>query len=1075
MLFYLAGSFFYSKAQNTNLEQGFLSPPAEVRTSVYWYWMSGNISKEGVIKDLEAMKKAGINRAFIGNIYFDPYKGGRNVKLMSEEWWEITHAALKRASELNIEIGMFNSPGWSQAGGPWVKPAEAMRYLSSSELKVTGPLKIESTLKKPNVNFQDVRVLAYKISSTAVKVLSPSNAIIKVTPALPGSGQLTDGKKETGLPLPKNEQLSINFTTKKPFTARSISIYPSHSNIDASFDLQVKTGKTWRSLSKFKIDWHHLALIVGFQPYAPTVISLRETLGTQFRLLVSNKVEVGGIDEIELSSMPKIENYAEKTFAKMFQDPLPLYDSYLWRAQPESHDRALNINPKEVLDISKYMSANGTLKWNVPAGEWLILRTGMVPTGVTNNPGGPDGTGLEIDKMSKKHVKTHFNAFIGKILDRIPAADRKTFKIIVQDSYESGGQNFTDNFLSSFEKKYGYSAIPFLPAYFGKVVESQSASDRFLWDLRRLIADKVAYDYVGGFREISHQHGMTTWLENYGHWGFPSEFLMYGGQSDEIGGEYWLPGAKASWENNLGNIENRAASSAAHIYGKQLVSAESNTSGWPAFSAVPADTKQRMDKYFSEGINNTLLHVFVHQPDTNRYPGTNAWFGTEFNRNNTWFSQIDLYIDYIRRCNFMLRQGINIADVAYFIGEDTPKMTGIQDPALPEGYQFDYINAEVLLLKATVEDGKIVLPHGTAYRLLVLPKLQTMRPELLKKISSLVEQGAIVLGPPPNRSPSLQNQPASDRMVRLLAKDLWKGTDGIRLTSARFGKGMIFNGASITEVFAKLGITPDCDVPEHSSIKFGHRNDNGADIYFLSNQSASVHRSQISFRVKGMQPELWNPIDGSRRLLKNFKNLAESTTMDIELDGFESVFIVFRKPGIPHLSSDNFPKPVKTFSMNLPWTLTFDGKLTNPKPITMSVLQDLSKSSIDEIKYFSGNINYTSTFDLPAEDLKNSELYLDLAEVHSMAKIWVNDVYQGGVWTLPYRVKLSSAAKAGRNSIRIEVVNTWVNRLIGDRTLPEGQGETWSGINPYKPDSPLPKSGLLGPVKFVFYPTVQPD
>ncbi len=379
--------------------------------------------------------------------------------------------------------------------------------------------------------------------------------------------------------------------------------------------------------------------------------------------------------------------------------PLPYWKDYLWPEQPEVDDKSLIIQDKQILDITQHLSPEGVLSWDVPeGGEWIVLRMGMAPTGgVTNGPASPEATGLEVDKMSKKWTAVHFNRFIGEILKRIPEADRKTFKVVVQDSYETGGQNFTDGMLEEFEQRYGYDAFPYLPVFRGYVVNSRMESDRFLWDLRRMIADKIAYDYVGGLREVSHQHGLTTWLENYGHWGFPGEFLMYGGQSDEIGGEFWSQG-------ELGDIENRAATSAGHIYGKTKISAESNTSGGPAYSRHPAMMKQRTDRFFAEGINNTLLHLYIMQPYEEKNPGgVNAWFGNEFDRKNTWFSQLDVYTEYLKRVNFMLQQGLNVADVAYFIGEDTPKMTGITDPPLPIGYQYDYINAEVIEQDMTVK------------------------------------------------------------------------------------------------------------------------------------------------------------------------------------------------------------------------------------------------------------------------------------------------------------------------------------------------------------------------------------
>lgn len=1057
-------------AQGNRLQQEFVSPPEEVKTSVYWYWMCGNISKEGVVKDLQEMRRVGINRVFIGHNYFDPYEGGRNVKLMSDEWWDVLHTAVKTAGELGIEVGMFNSPGWTQAGGPWVKPENSMRYLNSSEMKVKGPQKLNVKLEKPHQDFQDVKVIAYPMVDPGGSMLNTTNADITVFPAIEMSDKMFDGDRLSDIRLPQNVDYCIDMKANKEFTARSLTIYPSHCNINATFELHAKVGGEYRTLSNFVIDWHFLANIVGFQPFAPVVMTLDETTATDFRLLVKNRHHEGGIAEVELSSVPRIENYAAKTFAKMFQNPLPQWDYYLWREQPEVTDTSLNINPDKVLDISQYMAADGTLTWDVPVGNWTIIRTGMTSTGVTNNPAGPDGTGLEIDKMSKEHLEMHFNSFIGKILKRIPAEDRKAFKVVIQDSYESGGQNFTDDFLERFKERYGYDALPYLPAYFGNVVGSKEQSDKFLWDMRRIVADRIAYDYVGGLRELCHKNGMTTWLENYGHWGFPAEFLQYGGQSDEVGGEYWLPNAFPSWENDLGNIENRAASSCAHIYGKPLVSSESNTSGAPAFSRVPADAKQRTDKYFSEGVNNTLLHVYIQQADTNRYPGTNAWFGTEFNRSNTWFSHIDLFLTYVKRCNYMLRQGLNVADIAYFIGEDVPKMTGIQEPALPLGCQFDYINAEVLLRDAFVKDGMITLPHGTSYKVLALPKITTMRPELLIKIKQLVEDGAIILGSAPTHSPSLENQPEADKIVAATAAELWGNVDGVQATSRSYGKGKVFNGINLEELFSQMGWSVDCKSHSGAPILFGHRTMDKEEIYFLSNQSEERQKTIMQFRVKGLQPELWNPMHGTVRKLYEFSVEGDVTSVPVTLDGFESAFIVFRKKGKPTKNAVNFPEPTNIVAVNTPWKVSFKSPLTVPEPIELVKLQDLATLPDPKVKYFSGNMIYTTEMDVDMADVSKKKVELDLGKVAKMAKVWVNGQYIGGVWTYPYSVDITSALKQGQNTIRIDVVNTWVNRLIGNTIYPEMAKETWVGMSPYNRDSQLQESGLIGPVQLLYRP-----
>ncbi|RZM10609.1 MAG: glycoside hydrolase family 2, partial [Pedobacter sp.] len=478
--------------------------------------------------------------------------------------------------------------------------------------------------------------------------------------------------------------------------------------------------------------------------------------------------------------------------------------------------------------------------------------------------------------------------FMGQLLKRIPAADRKTWKIVVEDSYETGGQNWTDGMLDKFKANYGYDPVPYLPVLQGEVVGTQDKSDRFLWDLRRFIADRVAYDYVGGLRDVSHKHGLTTWLENYGHWGFPGEFLQYGGQSDEIGGEFWS-------EGELGNIENRAASSAAHIYGKTKVSAESYTAGDQPYKRYPYVMKQRGDRFFTEGINNTLLHVFIEQPSDDKVPGINANFGNEFNRHNTWFSYMNLFTMYLKRTNFMLQQGKYVADVAYFIGEDAPKMTGVTDPALPAGYSYDYINAEVINTRVKVVDGRLVLPDGMSYKMLVLPKLKTIRPELLAKIKDLIMQGAVVMGPAPERSPSLANYPEADSKVKKLVSEIWGDVNGTTLKSRSLGKGRVLSGMDMQTALNDLDVAPDFTSNTKDQVLYIHRTAADGEIYFLSNQNEKEVKLRPEFRVQGMHPEIWDPVTGEIRALPEFTQDNKVVAVPLTLAPLQSVFIVFKK------------------------------------------------------------------------------------------------------------------------------------------------------------------------------------
>jgi len=1053
-----------TQADFAALEEGFKTPPDSIQTSVYWYWISGNISKEGVVKDLEAMKAVGINRAFIGNIGLDDVPYGK-VKMFSDEWWDIMHAALKKATELNIDLGLFNSPGWSQSGGPWVKPEQAMRYLASTETLVGGGKKVAVKLPAPAADFQDVRVIAFRAPKDYSKSLGDLAPEITAQPQIAALHNLIDKNKDTEVRLPADQPSVITFSSPEIYTARSLAIWPSKRNMMMDVKLEVLEVEAYKEVKRFKIDRSNNALNVGFEQFTPVIVSFDAIKGKSFRLTFDHVSSDAGIAEIALTATPKVERFKEKVLARMHPTPLPYWHDYQWEAQASITDKDFLIDKSDVRDISSKMAVDGTLNWDAPAGDWVVLRTGMLPTGVENSPAPPEGTGLEVDKMNHEHVIKHFDAFLGEIMRRIPAEDRKSWKLAVQDSYEMGGQNWTDDFLNKFKTRYGYDPTTYIPVMYGNVVGSQDESDRFLWDLRRLIADDVAYEYVGGLRDVSHKHGLTIWLENYGHWGFPGEFLQYGGQSDEIGGEFWS-------EGDLGNIENRAASSAAHIYGKTKVSAESFTAAGNTFGRYPAMMKQRGDRFFTEGINNTLLHVYIQQPYEDKKPGVNAWFGNEFNRFNTWFYDMDMFIRYLKRCNYMLQQGKYVADVAYFIGEDVPKMTGIQDPALPQGYSFDYINGEVIRDRLKVEDGRFVLPDGMSYKILVLPQLETMRPELLQKIEELVKAGGVVLGPRPKRSPSLQNYADTDKKVQQLAQQLWGDVDGKEVKTHKYGKGMVIDGLDLQEALNEIAVLPDVKLQAEDTALFIHRTLGNGEIYFISNQADKKIDIKPTFRVQGKRPELWNAVTGEQRDLPEFTQDEKTTTVPLSLEAYESAFIIFRKDGDGNLPKDrlNFPAPSSVVAVDQPWTVSFDKDAQGPEePVVFNQLTDWSKNTDPRIKYYSGTAWYQTNLELK-KPIANERTYLNLGSLIALAKVKVNGKEVGGVWTPPYKLDITDAVQEGENKVEVKVVNTWVNRLIGDFNLPEGERKSWTYVNPYKADSPLRPAGLLGPVTIEQYP-----
>ncbi|MBQ7349758.1 MAG: glycoside hydrolase family 2 [Bacteroides sp.] len=1028
MAIFLSGQPVMAEGFDT-LKKTFIETPKDQPLAVYWYWIDGNMSEEGVVKDLQAMKKVGINRVQIGMIGDGQGAPTGPVKMFTKKWWKILHTMFKTATELDIEVGLFNCPGWSQSGGPWVKPEQSMRYLAAVNDTVQGPVKYHAALPALGKDGQDVKVLAYPLVKSPVKFTTEQQIL---------------------------EEKEIIFKSEKSAVVRSLVLYPAKGG-RANMQIAVKKGNDWKMIDTYHLDRSNTQNNVGFIPLAPFVFSLPEVEGEEFRVTLSEK---GFIGNIELSDIPQVELYAEKTLAKMFPEPLPMWNEYLWRTQPEyAHVPMLQSN--QVKDITANMTPDGTLVWDVPEGTWIISRTGMLPTGVTNSPAPKEGRGLETDKMSKEHIRAHFDNYIGKIIKRIPAKDRKTFRYIIEDSYETGGQNWTDGLIEDFKQVYGYDPVPFIPALNGVVVGSPEITDRFLWDLRRLVADQVAYEYVVGLREVSHEHGFTTWLENYGHWGFPGEFLQYGGQSDEIAGEFWSFG-------NLGDIENRAASSCGHIYGKERVWAESCTCGGSNFDLYPATMKQRVDRFFTEGINATLLHLYIQQPD-DRTPGINAWFGNEFNRNNTWFSQLDVFLDYLKRCNYMLQQGRYVADVAYFIGEDTPKMTGVRNPEIPRGYSYDYVNAEVLM-SAKAVNGKLVLASGMEYSVLVLPKIETMRPELLAKIRELVKEGIVLQGPAPLRSPSLQNYPEADYQIREMAEEMWQRKTYAFAEKVKYGKGMIYPNASIEQIMADYGIQPDFTVSDPMlPVLFIHLTTPEGEIYFVSNQSNETISFDANFRIKGKQPELWNPLTSEVRILPEQKQLTGATSIPMVMSPFESSFVIFRHPIQEVKTNKNYPDAVCVASVKGPWTIEFEENRGGPKePVVTDVLFDWMESENPQIKYFSGNAVYKTSFEI--NRIPGTPVYIDLGKVMVMAKIRVNGVDAGGVWTTPYQINITDYLKEGVNELEIEVVNCWRNRMIGELSMPQSERFTYHSAANIKADSEMQSSGLLGPVQVISYP-----
>jgi hypothetical protein len=1067
-----------AKTKQNTLDVLFKNPPATTKPWTYWYWLNDNISKEGIAKDLMEMKEIGIDEVLIGNVKFRALELGK-TKIFSDDWWKCTEYALKKADSLGMKVGLFNSPGWSQSGGPWVKPEHAMRYLATKEFTVKGPKHLEFkfpkdttpqlveqkftsdayVFDKSKTKFQQLVVQAFPKPTSENTIVNSEIKSINCTPLNSNIVALFDGNKNTKLTI-EGDSLSIILELKKSVMVRSMQLYPVDLPMDATCELQYFNEKgSWQSIVNRKIDRTNILLMTGCVPFAPISNGFDGVSSDKYRIIIANKsnakspTRLGALSEIELSSAALLSFYSEKQLNK--SSTVKQFENSNKSSENESKD--LVVDPNKIIDITKNVDGNEVLSWDVPAGEWIIQQTGLLPTGTHNHPTTDEGRGFEVDKMNKEFVQNHFDSYIGELFHRIPAENRKALKHVVIDSYEQGPQNWTEGFEDEFLKIYGYSPLKWLPVLRGRIVESTAQSNRFLWDVRRLVADMISKNFIGTMKNRSNENGLRLWQENYGHYGFPAEFLSYGKETDDIAGEFWINKGSSVSNGNLQEL--RAATSSGSIYGKKIISAESFTSS-ESHKNMPRDMKRRLDFAFCQGINHIVLHVYIHQPD-DRKPGLNAWYGTDFNRNSTWFNKSKSFMDYIKRASSLLQQGARVTDVAYFIGEDTPVVGGEQSKALPNGFDYDYINADVILNNATVKNGKIMLSSGASYQVLVMPAKTTIRPELLKKIEELVSEGAVILGDRPTLSPSLKSYPQCDVEVSEIASLMWDGLDGKNKSQKAYGNGFVFSGVSIDEMFSKLAIKKDFHSP--NDYIFTHRKSEDADLFFISNQLEKSRIDTLGFNVSGMQPELFDLVTGEIRTLPEFKCKDNVTYIPLQFASVGSCVIVFRnkiKSGI-NKNDKNYYAINKEVELNGAWTVSFNSQYGAPDSTQFTSLTDWTSSKDNSIKYYSGTVVYKNKFDFAGNPKENYSI--NLGQVESLASVVLNGKALGTLWCYPYSLNISKVLLRGKNTLEVEITNPWWNRLIGDKQV-NAKKYTWTAYSNWNAKSELIPAGLLGPV-----------
>lgn len=1072
-------AILYAAPAESDLEQTFRSPPAAARPWVYWWWLNSNVSREGITRDLEEMKRQGIQ----GVLIFNAGEGAtpRGPKFLGPEWLELYRFALAEASRLGMEVSVNLCDGWD-AGGPWIPPEAANKKLVWSECQVGGPRTVSLALPQPATVdgfYREVAVLAipekptWPVQPASIRASSPAEGYCgewNRPPEDAADGDRNSWWQAAATPAPGKPSW-IEYRYSEPISASAVFLSGGRGDGPRECELQTSDdGKQYKTVLSFELG---AGLSQRFE--------FPETTSSILRLLVKSS----HTKELHIAEMWLLRKGDEpplgrgikwwwfKSGNRSFWDWPPQGPAAMEEEYPDDGTR--DCQSSDVIDLTEKMDGEGVLKWQVPNGRWSILRFGYTLEGQRTRCSSTV-IGYEADMLDAKGIETHFKHCATPLLDAAGDLTGKTLKTLHIDSYELGadirGQQPTWSaaFREEFRKRRGYDLTLYLPALARRIVDGREKTNRFLWDVRMTIGDLMAERFFGRFAELAHARGVGIQCETgYGTYPHPQfDGLRVAGQCDVTMGEFWWGTDIMSQFEPFCNVI-RSVASPAHVYGRRIVQAESFTS-WQHFSEYPATLKPLGDRAFCDGLSRMVFHQYTHQPNEDR-PGYQYGAGTHIDRHVTWWNMAGPWLTYLTRCQQILQSGRFHADVAYFYGEGTAKYVPGKKhlkPALPDGYNYDCVNADVLLNRMSVKEGRLVLPDGVSYRLLVLPTQRTMSPTVLRKIQGLIEAGATVLGEKPEHAPGLGDWPKCDEELKTLADEIW-GTAPRERGRRQIGKGWLLWGQTPGDVLANIGIPQDFEISgDNDGFAFIHRVIGDADVYFVSNQTNAPQRVECRFRIQGRQPELWDPVDGSVRDLPRQAQTDDGRTrLTLRFEPCQSFFVVFRKPLGPAaqaVAERNFASTKGETELAGPWTVAFDPAWGGPEKIAFEKLDDWTQRPEDGIKYYSGSAKYTKSFDLPrAADKDKTRRFLDLGTVNYLARVRLNGKDLAVVWTAPWRVEITDTVKATGNELEIEVANTWVNRLVGDASLPADKRFCKTNIA-YPAEHPLMPSGLLGPV-----------
>ena len=1045
-----------------SLADSFSDPPREYRPRVWWHWMNGNITREGVRKDIEWMDRAGVVGYHCFDAGFDvPRIVEKRLPYMTPEWKDVFNYALDLADSLDMEVSIASSPGWSLTGGPWVSKEDAMKKLVWSETVVQGGKRLKLSLEEPSpicgpyLNcsryrndphrydfYRDVAVVAVRLAPGDLSMDEMGARLSTSDGTAPDD--LTDGIYDNTHTVGRGPEgfawVLVEFD--RPRTVRAYL-----AAVDA-----VDRYNYARRL-ECSDDGVHFRTVIPRAPETKTTVNVYDippTTAKYFRFCSNDPAKPLNYSELALYGVTKVNCATEK--AGFFTSP-STRDFYPTPGTPDA--------APDVIDLTSRVS-QGVLDWKAPSGRWRIYRFGYSLTGKQNGPASPEATGLEVDKYDADAVARYYRQYFKLYDDASGGRLGSLISHLMIDSYESQCQTWTASMPEQFEARRGYSLIPWLPAVAGEVLGSAARTERFLYDWRRTMEEMMAEGHYDSVDPILAEYGMKrhTEAQEYSRV-YTADGMDVRRHADIPMASFWMREPYASYECEEADM--REAASVAHIYGQNICASESFTTNGNDFDCYdrqlawamhPGLLKPAADAAMASGLTRFIIHSCIHQPVDDKVPGlTLNNFGMAFNRHNTWASEARPWTDYLSRSTYLLSQGRFAADVAYYYSETTNAVARFHDerPPVPFGHAYDFINKTLVTDVLRTEGPYVVTESGMAYRVVIIDReCKYMSVPVLRKFAEFARAGVLLVGDEPLSHCDLLG---SDAEFRSLVDDIWH--------SGRFN---VVRPSQLENALVSMRIPRDVDFsnPTGADIRFVHRHLESGELYWIANLNPEYRRLEISFNVSGMKPVILHAETG-RVEPARYRMEGGRTKVMLDLVPDDAQFVLFEEK--TDVKEFVLPRSRQLAGTEVkgPWRISFQQGRGAPECLEDACPGLLSESSDPGVRFFSGTATYSCSFDFSRTD-GNASYVLDLGEVHDMARVFLNGRDLGLLWKTPFRIDVTDALREGRNELELKVTNTWHNRVIGDLQPDVRQKVTYTAYKFYDADSPLRESGLVGPV-----------